>query len=111
LTGNQSICSWNAKSSRELFPIRNESMTVIARKENRPRFAESLQESSPNRVPANEPRSARIHSRRRAARRRVPSDPLEARGGTDSALIPSPKLFIDEAGDLELVDERGALLY
>jgi hypothetical protein len=40
---------------------------------------ESLQDSSPTRVPANQPRSARIHSWRRAARRRVPSDPF-ARG-------------------------------
>jgi hypothetical protein len=39
LTGNQSIYSWNAKSSRELFPIRNGSMTVVARKDNGPRFA------------------------------------------------------------------------
>jgi hypothetical protein len=42
-TGNQLICSWNAKSSHELFPIRNESMTVIARRENVPR--------APTRVP------------------------------------------------------------
>lgn len=36
-------------------------------------------------VPANQPRSARIHPWRRDARRRVPSDPW-ARGGTVSAL-------------------------
>jgi hypothetical protein len=36
LTGNQSICSWNAKSSRELFRYRKESIAVIARKEKVP---------------------------------------------------------------------------
>ena len=46
---------------------------------------ESLQEFISEPRSPNWPRSTRIRSRRRAARRRVPSDPL-ARGGTDSAL-------------------------
>jgi len=47
---------------------------------------ESLQESSPNHVPGNWPRSARMHSWRRVARRRVPSDPL-ARGEQTPHLV------------------------
>jgi len=40
---------------------------------------ESVQNSSPTRVPTNQPPSARTYSRRRAARRRAPQTPL-ARG-------------------------------
>ena len=38
-TGNQSICSWNAKSSRELFSFRNEIKAIIAKKTYAPRLS------------------------------------------------------------------------
>jgi hypothetical protein len=40
-----------------------------------------FQELSPTRLPANQPRSARLHDKRRAARRRIPSDPFRHLSG------------------------------
>jgi hypothetical protein len=90
-TGNQSICSWNTKSSRELFPIRNESTTVIARKENMPRSAapkSSGQRSSSNFEPRSRERAA-LRADSQLEKGRSPPRPLKPlgfSGGTDSAL-------------------------
>jgi hypothetical protein len=77
LTGNQSICSWSGKSSHELFPSLF-GFSVFAAADLLRRKS-SGQDSSPPPFPriSRAPRGFRVG--RRAARRRVPSDPL-ARG-------------------------------